>query len=411
MAVYPNGRLTLNNPGRYFGVAPGLDVYSRSRGDRLNAFVNDARDKSTGGVPTGYGLTGTVPPIKSGGLSSNIEQHIVVSATASGIMGVLIYGETSFAIIEAEVALLPLDDTSPLRTGSTSFEVQIASADRMPLDTSNKVRTASSGFALSCSSVSLLPEITDSPLREGVSSLSIQIADALGELKASADAIVSFEVSSNNPLLTASRSGQGEASFSLSFLPPILGAEANLSASSSVAFGVTSPTFRPLNSTIPTLSASSVIDIRGVCSSRLPLNDSPPARTASALFQLYGVLIPYAVGQMLGSTENTEGITPKMVADAVWSVMTVDANASGTMGRKLNDVSGGVSGGGLTEEQNAAILGAHQEAKLARQMAGNKAFIASLEDGSKVISIYGDDGVTVVRSLSISSDGSVRELA
>lgn len=103
-------------------------------------------------------------------------------------------------------------------------------------------------------------------------------------------------------------------------------------------------------------------------------------------------------------------MTPSAVAQAVWAAVAAEFADAGTMGRKLNDLSGGVDGGGLTPEQSAALAGAYQEAMLARQLAGNRAIITDTAQG-KTITIYSDDGATVVHTMTISNDGATREPA
>ena len=69
MALYPNGRYMTLSPGRYFGPAPGLDVYARGRGDRLNRFVSSAYAR-TASTPDGYDVHGAVPAIKAGAMAA-----------------------------------------------------------------------------------------------------------------------------------------------------------------------------------------------------------------------------------------------------------------------------------------------------------------------------------------------------
>jgi len=69
MAMYPNGRFMSRSPGRHFGVAPGLDVYYRGRGDRFNQFASDTRAK-TASSPDGYDVRGLVPARRAGSMSA-----------------------------------------------------------------------------------------------------------------------------------------------------------------------------------------------------------------------------------------------------------------------------------------------------------------------------------------------------
>lgn len=122
MAVYPNGRYALRNPGRYFGAAPGLDLYARVRGDRLNVYTAPTWDEIIGGSPTGYGLTGVVPPIRSGAMSARVETHISVTATGAMVKGLPASGT-------AEISITVADATGELIvSGSGSASIQITTS-------------------------------------------------------------------------------------------------------------------------------------------------------------------------------------------------------------------------------------------------------------------------------------------
>ncbi len=69
--MYPNGRYMSTVAGRHFGVAPGLDVYYRGRGDRFNQYASDTRLK-TASAPDGYDVKGLVPARTAGSMSALI---------------------------------------------------------------------------------------------------------------------------------------------------------------------------------------------------------------------------------------------------------------------------------------------------------------------------------------------------
>lgn len=69
MAMYPNGRYMSRSPGRHFGVAPGLDVYYRGRGDRFNIFASDTHAK-TASTPDGYDVHALTPARTAGSMSA-----------------------------------------------------------------------------------------------------------------------------------------------------------------------------------------------------------------------------------------------------------------------------------------------------------------------------------------------------
>ncbi len=161
----------------------------------------------------------------------------------------------------------------------------------------------------------LTPAATAWPLDDSVqirtasASITFTVADAAGQLISSGEGAAAFAFSTNTPLLTASLEAIGSTSFTLSATGEI-GAEASAEGAASMAFAM----------------AATI----------LPTNDASPARTAAASFAITGNLVPYAIGQMTGST-----------VDA--SVLTVDAIAAGVLAaaltapiaaniRKVNDV-------------------------------------------------------------------------
>ena len=69
MAMYPNGKHMSKVAGRHFGVAPGLDVYYRGRGDRFNRFASESWLK-TASTPDGYDVHGFVPARTAGSMTA-----------------------------------------------------------------------------------------------------------------------------------------------------------------------------------------------------------------------------------------------------------------------------------------------------------------------------------------------------
>lgn len=153
-----------------------------------------------------------------------------------------------------------------------------------------------------------------------------------------------------NGTLVAVIEGAGSASMSITVNPAILGALASGSGTANITTSVTG-VLLPLDDTSPLRTASASFAITGTAL-RLPLNDSPPARTASASFAFGGALTSYAIGQMIGSTEDLGVLTPASIASSVWAATASENNEAGTMGNKLNTAS---SGGVDTEALAAAV--------------------------------------------------------
>lgn len=164
---------------------------------------------------------------------------------------------------------------------------------------------------------------------EGSASFSISFADAAGQLIVSGAGSASLTISTNTPLLTASIGGAGTASFTIGGTG-LLGAEASGTGSASF-----------------TITATGSI---------LPLDDSSPARTGSAAFTISGTLTPYAVGNMIGSTETGGALSEGSIASAVWSAAAASNANSGTMGELLNGAGGGSSPGAVADAVWAAAV-------------------------------------------------------
>jgi len=114
-------------------------------------------------------------------------------------------------------------------------------------------------------------------------------------LISSGEGAAAFAFSTNTPLLTASLAAIGSTTFTMA-ATGALGAEASGSGSASMVFAM----------------AATI----------LPTDDTPPARTATASFAITGAMVPYAIGQMVGSTVDT-------------SILTVDAIAAGVLAAAL----------------------------------------------------------------------------
>lgn len=335
MAVYPNGRYGVTNPGRYFGAAPGLDLYARGRADRLNVFTNPNRDHITGGAPTGYSLTGVVPPLHAGGMSSRVETHIAVGALGAALMGLPADGIALLSIQATSSERYPLDDAPQSAAGEALLSVLASSSARYPLDDTPQSVTGEARFYF------LVP-------------------DADGGLISTAQGVANIVVSCNDPLLVASLLAGGTASI-------FIGAGGTLGAVASV-------------------SGESVFSVQAASAARFPTNDSSPLRTGATAIAVSGSLAPYAVGVMSGSTVDNTGLTPASVAQAVWNAILGAASAgdllqgAGAAGNPwLSDL------GGYSSSQAGGIV------KIIQRILQNKQ-VTNPTTGK--MTVYADDGVT-----------------
>lgn len=172
----------------------------------------------------------------------------------------------------------------------------------------------------------LTPAATAWPLDDSVqirtasASITFTVADAAGQLISSGSGSASMTFSTNTPLLTASLAAVGSASFVLS-ASAALGAEASATGSASMLFSM----------------AATI----------LPANDASPARTATASFAITGALVPYAIGQMTGSTVDTSILTVDAIAAGVLAAALTTPIAANI--RKVNDTT--VQGTGATGDE------------------------------------------------------------
>lgn len=162
--------------------------------------------------------------------------------------------------------------------------------------------------------------------------ITIQIADAAGQLISSGNGTATLSILTNAPLLTASIGGTGSAILTITGDVSQIGAEANISGSSTITVTVSNAT-------------------------AYPLNDASPLRDGSASFQLSGTLNPYAIGQMIGSTIDSGVLTADSISSAVWNAILADFNENGTAGKALATAG---AGGVDLEALAAAILSAAQ---------------------------------------------------
>lgn len=173
----------------------------------------------------------------------------------------------------------------------------------------------SAAFSFSAPDADILPVDDTSPARTASASFTINFLDAEGQLISSGSGSASMEISTNTPLLTASISGDGSTSFSITTNNPILGAEASGAGTAALSFSVSG--------------------------AMLPIDDTPPARTGSAVITISGGLTPYAIGNMIGTTDVVTELTTDAIAAAVWNAIAASFNDAGTMGNKLNTASSG----------------------------------------------------------------------
>lgn len=102
MALWPNGRYMTRSTFKGYGVAPGLDAYTKGLGDRMNRFLSLNRTAST---PDGYGMRGYVPPIVAGSMSAQQTIEVLDTGTSNLLQGGPMEGSASVVEITGDGGL------------------------------------------------------------------------------------------------------------------------------------------------------------------------------------------------------------------------------------------------------------------------------------------------------------------
>lgn len=224
------------------------------------------------GAPEGAVLM----PYTQGMMTSRYEAVLDLATTASAVMGYPISGGAALSLIVSDAAILPGDDSSPLRTGTATFEVTAEATGEMK----------SSG--------------------SGAATLSITVTDAVlvGIFDGSGQSDIS--ITTNNPTLGAEASGTGQAVIGL------------------VAFGW----LLPLDDTSPARTAMATISMGGslvpyavgnMIGNALPYTELSPQSLANAVWQA-----PATENNLAGSmgskvnTASSGGVDLAAMAEAVW---------------------------------------------------------------------------------------------
>ena len=311
MAIACNGTQNFHRGVQHFGQAaygsaiPGvLQQNFRQTNRQRNLTAGEGITSGLAGLPNGYRHPGAwMMPQKAGALSAHNTTTIGLSGSGLAVGGVTTDGAATLSFAPSALAW-PLDDSVQIRTGSTSFAFTVADAD--------------------------------------------------GQLISSGEGTASLAFTTNTPLLTASLEAIGSTSFTL-LASGAIGAEASASGSAALTFA-TAADILPLDDTPPARTASSTMTF-SMAAAILPTDDASPARTGTANFAVTGALVPYAVGQMVGSTVDTSILTSDVIAAAVWQSLAASFADAGTMGQKLNNA----ASGGVDYADLASAVWAHTQ--------------------------------------------------
>lgn len=299
MGLHQNGFRDNCGVFRYAGltasngsIPSALPINTALTGSMRNITAGQGITNDKVGVPLGYLAGGAwIMPQKAGYLSSRLNARVSVTATGMALRGLPAAGSASFIIDCNTPTILPLDDTSPLRTGAAEFIIDCNNPIILPLDDTSPLRTGSASFAIT----------TNEPT---------------GELIASGSGVAEFAITTNTPSLIASIDGGGSASFAVTTNTPLLNAIADMAGSSAISITASPASF-------------------------LPLDDSSPLRTGTASFSVTGSLERYALGFMSGSTDVATVLTPASIASEVWNSALVEYQQDGSAGKSLSTASSG----------------------------------------------------------------------
>ena len=262
-------------------------------GMRRNLTAGEGITDDKVGLPMGYLAGGSYQlPQKPGQLSSRA-YVITVDGAATGVSGLPSSGSTTISIDATNAEVLPLDDTSPLRTASTSLEITASAT--------GELRMSGSG------STSISVDVVSAAL--------VGILEAVGS--------ASIAISTNTPILGAEASGAGDATISMSVTASIL----------------------PEDDTPPARTASATFSITGtlipyaighMSGTALPYTELSPQSLANAVWQS-----PASENNATGTmgnklnTASSGGVDLDALADAVLEKL--QANQIPVNVKKMND--------------------------------------------------------------------------
>lgn len=282
MALYPNGRHNTRLPytqrcsavtAAIGGASGGYSVLGASLGRRMNRFVSEQADPLWS-TPSGYGVTSPFPARTPGGIAAPLAGVATIAATGTGILGMPAVGSSAISVSFATAS----GELIAFGNGAAAITVSISPATVYPLD--------------------------DTPF--------------------SASGSAAVAVSLNSPSLLASVQGAGSAGLTVAPLSAVLGALADISGGAEISVSTNIPAIFPVDDTPFSLGGTAGFSVATNSPTPYPLNDTSPARLASAAIAFSGELIPYAIGNMIGTTDTSTELTPGQIADAVWSSQSAD---------------------------------------------------------------------------------------
>ena len=242
-----------------------------------NQYVGEGLTSKLAAQPSGHlHPSAWVMPQKPGAMSSRYEATIEVTTTGAGVMGVPISGSASFAVTVLDADILPLDDTSPLRTGSAT--------------------------------------------------ISITVQDATGQLISSGSGSASMAITTNTPVLTASVDSSGTASFAVT-AAGALGAEANMVGEATLQFSV-SGSMLPVDDSSPLRTGTATFTISG---SLVPYAIGNMIGTTDVATELTADSIAQAVWSVLAAQANDPGTMGNKLNTASSGGVDLDALAQAVL--------------------------------------------------------------------------------
>lgn len=343
MGLLQNG-FRHNAIGRLFGgtnldgANPSVHEYRGHMTGRMrNQFSGEGITDDMASVPNGARHPAAWTMARSnGGMASRNVAGLTLAPSGLIVGGVTATSLSTLTITPSATAL-PLDDSVQINTASASISFQ-TDATAYPLIAWVQTGVGDTSFSIGASATAL-PMDDSVQVGEAAASMSFS-ASATGALVAMCVGEASFSFTFNSPLLTSAVAASGGASLTLT-TSALLGAQASGSGAATVSISGGAQAF-PLDDTPPARTASASLAL-SMSASILPLDSASPLRSGVASFALSGVLTPYAIGQMVGSTLTTEVLTTDTIATAVWQSLAASFTTSGTMGQKLNNAaSGGV---------------------------------------------------------------------
>lgn len=220
----------------------------------MSLIGNGFRENTLGKLFGGTSLNGANPSVHEywGHLTARMRNQFAGEGISSALASVPSGARHPVAWVLAEKnGAMASRNTTVLSVGVTGLAV------------GGITTNAATGFSLSATNSEVLPLDTTSPLRTGSATMAFLFADASGELIASGSGAADFSIAFANALLLASVNGGGAAEFTISLNTPTIGAIASGGGYASIVINPSNTSVLPSDDTSPLRTGAASMTFAG----------------------------------------------------------------------------------------------------------------------------------------------------